>query len=74
MDERMMMEMSGTYSPKPDPNDLTPGQKEIMASLFGKYYRQAGSAFLYLKTDNGQKIIGTAVLLVLLAMATKKNK
>jgi hypothetical protein len=72
MDERTMMERAGMYQPPATVEDLTPGQKEIMVSLFGKYYRQAGSAMMYLKTDNGQKIVGTALLLVLLAIATKK--
>ena len=74
MDERTMMERAGMYQPPAVivDEELTPGQKEIMVSLFGKYYRQAGNAMMYLKTDNGQKIIGTAVLLVLLTIATKK--
>ena len=72
MDERTMMERAGMYQPPANNEELTPGQKEIMVSLFGKYYRQAGSAMMYLKTDNGQKIIGTALLLVLLTIATKK--
>ena len=74
MDERTMMERSGMYQPPAiiAEEDLTPGQKEVMVSLFGKYYRQAGNAMMYLKTDNGQKIMGTALLLVLLTIATKK--
>jgi hypothetical protein len=74
MDEKTMMELSGGYEPVGEKSQLTPGQQEIMASLFGRYYKQAGSAFMYLKTSNGQKILGTALLLVLLTIATKKNK
>ena len=74
MDERTMMERAGIYQPPAIivEEDLTPGQKEVMVSLFGKYYRQAGNAMMYLKTDNGQKIMGTTLLLVLLTIATKK--
>lgn len=67
-----MMEMAGAYQVPAIPENLTHGQKEIMISLFGKYYQQAGTAMRYLKTDNGQKILGTALLLVMLTIATKK--
>lgn len=74
-----MMQQSGQYSPVPmvpvtrQQEDLTPGQKEVMASLFGKYYKQAGKAVMYLKTPNGQKVIGTTLLLTLLLIATKST-
>ena len=77
MDEQSIMQYSGQYDPvsliEPEKEDLTPAQKEIMASLFGKYYKQAGKAMLYLKTPNGQKIIGTTLLFALLAIATKST-
>jgi len=77
MDEQSIMQYSGQYEPvpllEPQEEDLTPAQKEIMASLFGKYYKQAGKAMMYLKTPNGQKIIGTTLLFILLAVATKKK-
>ena len=71
MDERDIMMLAGQYK---DKEDLTPDQRAIMESLFGKYYRQAGNAMMYLKTDNGQKILGTALIIVLLTIATKKRK
>jgi hypothetical protein len=77
MDEQSIMQYSGQYEPvpllEPQKEDLTPAQKEIMASLFGKYYKQAGKAMMYLKTPNGQKIVGTTLLFILLAIATKKK-
>lgn len=78
MDEQSIMQYSGQYDPvqlvhqQQQEEELTPAQKEIMASLFGKYYKQAGKAMLYLKTSNGQKIVGTTLLFILLAIATKK--
>lgn len=77
MDEQSMMQYSGQYEPTSlvpqiQESEMTPGQKEIMASLFGRYYKQAGKAVLYFKTDNGQKIMSTALLMVVLAVITQK--
>ena len=72
MDERSMMEYSGQYAPVMQEEQMTPGQKEVMTSLFGQYYKQAGKAVLYLKTDNGQKIMSTALLMIVLAVITTK--
>ena len=77
MDEQSMMQYSGQYAPttlvaQNQEEEMTPGQKEVMASLFGQYYKQAGRAVMYLKTDNGQKIMSTALLMVVLAVITKK--
>lgn len=76
MDEQSMMQNSGQYEPnmivsQPQVDEMTSGQKEIMASLFGKYYKQAGRAVMYMKTDNGQKIMSTALLMIVLAVITK---
>ena len=80
MDEQQIMQQAGRYSQYPDqyqeqqpqPQDLTPGQKEIMVSLFGKYYKQAGKAVQYLGTDNGQKVAGSVMVAALIALATHR--
>ena len=69
MDEKSIMSKSGLYS-----GPYTPAQKQILESLFGQYYDQAGSAVKYLKTPKGQKIIGMALVLLILIYATKKGE
>ena len=72
MDEYRMMQNAGAYAPQ---EKMNPDQREIMKSLFGRYYKEAGDGMLYLKTSKGQRILGmTLVLIILMLAADKKSK
>ena len=72
MNEKKMMKSSGKYGQPTD--NMNPQQREIMKSLFGRYYKQAGNGFLYLKTPKGQQVMGMALVGIMLMVAADKKK